>query len=569
MRISKLVGERLKDIPSGVSAKSHNLLLRAGYIKQVANGIYSLLPAAQRVSLKIQNIVRDEMNKIDGQEVLMPVVMPREIWEKSGRYSSIGAEMVRFKDRSDHDMLLGMTHEEASVHLCQNTIKSYDQLPFMIYQIQTKFRDEARPRAGLLRVREFTMKDGYSFHTSKEDLNEYYTKVYDAYNRIFKRIGMKNYVAIRSDNGMMGGDGAHEFQLLVDAGEDNIIICPHCDYKANMEIATSNYENVDYADEKLKEIDTGDAKTIEELSSLLNKKASQFIKAVCYAISGDKDKIVVAFLRGDREVNDAKLRNYLKVGDIAVTDISDSGLIKGNIGCINLEADNIIKVFDKSLEGKKGLICGANKPNRHIVGVNMNRDVKVNEFVDISKVKEGDLCPVCNHKLTIKKGIEIGNIFKLGTKYTKSMEMTISMPDGQQINPIMGCYGIGIGRCLAGIVEESADEKGIVWPMSIAPWQIYLCPLRIDNEEVKQTADKLYSSLKNKFEVLYDDREASAGAKLTDSELMGLPVRVVVSPRSLQTDEAEVTIRESGEKTMVALTKLEEFLKQQIKLMEE
>ena len=299
MRFSKLTGERLKETPAGVSAKSHSLLLRAGYIKQVANGIYSLLPPAQRVSLKIQAIIREEMNKIDGQEVLMPVVMPREMWDKSGRYSSIGQEMIRFKDRNDHDMLIGMTHEEAAVHLCQNVIKSYDQLPIMIYQIQTKVRDEARPRAGLLRVKEFTMKDAYSFHTSKEDLDSYYERAYDAYNRIYKRIGMKNFVSISSDSGMMGGDEAHEFQLLVDAGEDNLVICSHCDYKANMEIAISQPDKVNFEDKKLEEVYTGEAKSIEEVSSMLNISKQQTIKAVCYAVAGEKEKVIIAFIRGD------------------------------------------------------------------------------------------------------------------------------------------------------------------------------------------------------------------------------------------------------------------------------
>lgn len=566
MKISKLVGERLKEVPAGVTAKSHSLLLRAGYIKQVANGIYSLYPAAQRVILKIENIIREEMNGVDGQEVHLPVVMPREMWDKSGRYSSIGSEMLRFKDRNDRDMLIGMTHEEAAVHLCQNTIKSYDQLPFMIYQIQTKFRDEARPRAGLLRVREFTMKDGYSFHTSHEDLNEYYDRVYEAYNRVFKRIGMKNVIAIKSDNGMMGGDASDEFQLLVEAGEDNIVICQHCGYKANMEIATAKKDEVSFTDEALNEIYTKDAKTIDELATLLKKDKKQFIKAVCYAISGEKDKVIVAFVRGDKEVNEAKLKKHLGVEDIAVTDISETGLVKGNIGCVGLEIPIIIKVFDKSLEGLTGMICGANKEEYHLGGVNMERDVKPNEYVDIIKVNEGDLCHECGTPIIIKKGIEVGNIFKLDTKYTKTMDMTISMPDGSKLHPIMGCYGIGIGRCLAGIVEESADEKGIVWPMAVAPWQIYLCPLRNDDAEIEKKADELYETLSKKFEVLYDDRKTSAGMKLTDSELMGIPVRVVISPRSLSANQAEITIRESGEKIMVELDKLEETLSNLTKL---
>ena len=555
MRISKLVGERIKETPNGVTALSHGLLVRAGYIKQVSNGIYTLLPPAQRVVKKIENIIRDEMDKIDGQEVLFPVVMPKEMWEKSGRYYSIGQEMVRFKDRNNHDMLLGMTHEEAAVHLCQNTVKSYDQLPFMVYQIQTKFRDEARPRAGLLRVKEFTMKDAYSFHTSQEDLEDYYKRVYDAYNRIYSRIGMKNFISVGSDTGMMGGGRADEFQLLIDAGEDNIVICPKCGYKANMEVANSSIPKEKFVDEKLQEVFTGDAKTIEEVSDFLKVDPKQTIKAVCYAVVGDDEKVVVAFIRGDREINEAKLKKVVG-GDVVVKDLQDTGLVKGNIGPVKLNVPNAVLVFDKTLEGSYGMICGANKDKYHLKGVNLDRDVKNIEYFDIAKVQEGDACCYCGEKLTIKKGIEVGNIFQLGTKYTKSMGMTIQMPDGSQMNPIMGCYGIGVGRCLAAVVEESADEKGIVWPISIAPWHIYLCPLKNDNEDVLKTAEGLYKTLSERFEVLYDDRRTSPGIKLTDSELMGIPVRVLISPRSLENNQAELTIRKTGEKIMVNLENL-------------
>lgn len=570
MRISKLVGERVKETPNGVSAKSHALLLRAGYIKQVGNGIYTLMPSAQRVSLKIQNIIREEMNKIDGQEVLMPVVMPRELWEKSGRYSSIGQEMIRFKDRNNHDMLLGMTHEEAAVHLVQNTIKSYDNLPCMIYQFQTKFRDEARPRAGLLRVKEFTMKDGYSFHVNQQDLNEYYKKAYDAYCRIYKRIGMKNFVSVSSDSGMMGGERADEFQLLIDAGEDNIVICSHCDYKANMEVATSVLDKPSFEDGKTKEVFTDKAKTIEEVCTYLNITSKQTIKAVCYAVVGQANRLILAFVRGDKEINEAKLKKVAGVEDIALTDIGDTGLVKGNIGCLNLPEQlggyEITKIFDVSLQGMKGMVTGANKEEYHICGINMERDVDGATYFDFSKVSEGDLCPVCGKPLTIKKGIEIGNIFQLGTKYSKSMGFTIHMPDGSEINPIMGCYGIGIGRCLASIVEENSDEKGIVWPMSIAPWQVYLCPLRIDNEQILSKAEELYNSLSQKFEVLYDDRNVSAGVKFADSELMGMPVRVVISPRSIENNQAEIVLRSTGEKLMVALDELENQLEKIIRV---
>ena len=568
MRLTKLVSERIKDIPSGVVAKSHNLLLRAGYIKQVSNGIYSLMPSAQRVSLKIINIIREEMNKIDGQEVLMPVVMPKELWEKSGRFYSIGQEMVRFKDRNNHDMLLGMTHEEAAVHLCQNTVKSYDQLPYMIYQIQTKFRDEARPRAGLLRVREFIMKDAYSFHTSDADLQNYYQIVYQAYQKIFKRMGMKNCIAVSSDSGMMGGKRADEFQLLVEAGEDNIVICPHCDYKANMEVATSILEQQSYSDGELEEVFTGKAKSIDEVCNCLNIPSSQTVKAVCYAVCKDSERIVICFIRGDKEINEAKLKKIIGA-DIAVKDLDDTLLIKGNIGPYKLNIDNATILFDNTLKDGCGLVCGANKDEYHLKNLNINRDLKVEQFYDLAKVSEGESCPVCGKPLTIKKGIEVGNIFQLGTKYTKSMGMTIQDQNGQQINPIMGCYGIGVGRSLAGIVEENSDEKGIVWPLAIAPWHIYLCPIRSDDEQVKSEAEKLYKSLSNKFEVLYDDRVVSAGVKLTDSELMGIPLRVVISPRTLANSTAEITIRKTGEKVFVELDNLTDALNKIIKKLEE
>ena len=559
MRISKLIGERVKEIPAGVVAKSHKLLLRAGFIKQVSNGIFTLLPPAEKINLKIQNIIRKEMNKVDGQEILMPVVMPKELWEKSGRYYSIGSEMVRFKDRNNHDMLLGMTHEEAAVHAALNTIKSYDQLPFMIYQFQTKFRDEARPRAGLLRVKEFTMKDGYSFHTSQEDLEAYYQRVFDAYNNIYKKIGMKNFVSVTSDSGMMGGEKADEFQLLIDAGEDDIVICPSCNHKANMEIASGKMNSLQYPDEKVEEVYTGSAKTIAEVCSYLNIKPSQTIKAVCYAIINNEEDVVVCFIRGDREINEAKLKKILKQ-DIAVKDLADTGLVKGNIGCYNLNIDHAIILYDKSLEGLTGLVTGANKEDFHIKGINMKRDINVENYVDIAKVAEGDLCPICGKPLTIKKGIEIGNIFQLGTKYTQPMGMTIHMPDGNQINPLMGCYGIGVGRCLAAVVEESSDEKGMIWPVSITPWEIYLCPLRLDNDIILEKSEELYNKLSNSFDVLYDDRTVSPGVKFADSELMGIPVRVVISPRSLENNQAEVVIRRTSEKLMIDLNNLENEL---------
>lgn len=555
MKLSKLVGERLKEAPNGAIIKSHVLLLRAGYIKQVSTGIFSLLPPAQRVSLKIQNIIRDEMNKLGGQEVLFPVVMPRELWELSGRYSSIQDELLRFKDRNGHDMVLGMTHEEAAVHMALNTVKSYDQLPFMIYQIQTKYRDEARPRGGLIRVREFTMKDAYSFHASQEDLENFYKKVYDAYVRIYKRIGFKNFISVKSDTGMMGGKVADEFMAVTDAGEDKLVICSSCNYSSNMEVATSIKEENDHKIAEMEEVFTGNAHTIEEVCAFLETDAKHTAKAVCYQTQDEK--LVVAFLRGDCDVNEIKLKKLVQ-SELYPVEVEKFGLPAGNIGCVNLKLpENSFVFFDETLKGLENFVTGANKKDFHIKNISITRDVKPAEFVDISLVREGDLCPVCHKPLNLKRGIEIGNIFQLGTKYTKPMGLKIHMPDGSLKEPIMGCYGIGIGRSLASIIEEKADEKGLVWPMTIAPWQVHFCPLRMDDENVSAVSEELYKKMESAgIEVLYDDRNVSVGVKLTDSELMGVPIRVIISPKTMANAEAEVTMRETGEKLFIPISEL-------------
>ncbi len=555
MKLSKLVGERLKEAPNGATIKSHVLLLRAGYIKQVSTGIFSLLPPAQRVSLKIQNIIRDEMNKLGGQEVLFPVVMPRELWELSGRYSSIQEELLRFKDRNGHDMVLGMTHEEAAVHMALNTVKSYDQLPFMIYQIQTKYRDEARPRGGLIRVREFTMKDAYSFHASQEDLESFYKKVYDAYVRIYKRIGFKNFISVKSDTGMMGGKVADEFMAVTDAGEDKLVICSSCNYSSNMEVATSIKEENDHKIAEMEEVFTGNAHTIEEVCAFLETDAKHTAKAVCYQTQDEK--LVVAFLRGDCDVNEIKLKKLVQ-SELYPVEVGKFGLPAGNIGCVNLKLpENSFVFFDETLKGLENFVTGANKKDFHIKNVSITRDVKPAEFVDISLVREGDLCPVCHKPLNLKRGIEIGNIFQLGTKYTKPMGLKIHMPDGSLKEPIMGCYGIGIGRSLASIIEEKADEKGLIWPMTIAPWQVHFCPLRMDDENVSAVSEELYKKMESAgIEVLYDDRNVSVGVKLTDSELMGVPIRVIISPKTMANAEAEVTMRETGEKLFIPISEL-------------
>lgn len=543
MLLSKLVCERMKEVPQDAKIKSHVLLVRAGFIKQVAGGIYTMTMPCQKMSLKIQKIIREEMDAEDGQEVLFPVVMPRELWEQSGRYSSIGQEMVRFKDRGDRDMLLGMTHEEAAVHLANHTVSSYQQLPMMIYQLQTKFRDEARPRGGLIRVREFTMKDAYSFHCDNADLEKYYYRMYDAYYRIFRRIGLKNFIDVKSDSGMMGGSVAHEFMLITPDGEDSIVFCNDCDYRANMEVAVSVIDRPEAEDEPMREIYTGEDKTIEEVCARLNIPASRTVKAVVYAVKGDSDELVVAFIRGDLEVNEAKLKKVLGKNVVAYDGGISEDIVCGNIGAIGL-SDKIVKVFDKSLEGCKGMVTGANKPEYHIAGVNVARDFGNVTFVDVAKAAAGHRCPVCGGALRVENGIEIGNIFQLGTKYTASMNMTVNGPDGTAFNPIMGCYGIGVGRAIGSIAQESNDEYGLILPMSVAPWQVHICALRYDDDAVRSKADKLYADLRAAgVEVLFDDRNCGAGVKFADADLMGMPIRVVISPKTLAEDKVEIKLR--------------------------
>ncbi len=544
MLLSKLVGERVKEAPSDVTILSHVLLARAGYIKPVANGIYSLTSPAQLMALNIENIIRDEMNKIDGQEVKFPVVMPREMWDLSGRYSSIGSEMVRFKDRGGKDMLLGMTHEEAAVHMAKNTVSSYNQLPFMIYQIQTKFRDEPRCRGGLIRVREFTMKDAYSFHMNQENLEKYYERAYEAYFNIFRRIGLKNFIAVKSDSGMMGGSVAHEFMLLTDVGEDTLVLCDECGYKSNMEVAAGVRPEVDFgADIPMEEVYTGKAHDIAEVCDYLGVKPYNTIKAVVYAVKGEQT-VVVAFIRGDLEVNEAKLKKVIRKNVVPWEADEESGLVAGNIGPIGLDVKNGVIVFDESLKGAYNMVVGANKADYHVKGVNVARDIAPEEFADIAKVTAGDRCPVCGKPLHLENGIEIGNIFQLGTKYTASMGMTVLNEKGEAVTPIMGCYGIGVGRAIASIAQESNDKAGLILPITVAPYKVHICPIRIDDETVKEKAFALYDALKAKgVSVLFDDRNVSPGVKFADADLMGMPIRVVVSPRGLSNGEIEVTDR--------------------------
>ena len=552
MKVSELLGERYKDRVAEI--ESQNLMVRGGYIKQVGNGIYSLMPPARRIHNKIEAILRQEMDRIDGQEVLFPVTMPATLWQASGRWESVGKELLRFKDRSGADMVLGMTHEEAAVHMAMNVASTYQKYPFMIYQIQTKFRDEPRARGGLIRVREFTMKDGYSFHTSQKDPERYYKRCYRAYERIYARVGIPEVVAVASDSGMMGGKVSHEFMLLTDIGEDTIVLCPECGYRANMEAADCIVHNdPDEAMAPLEKVATYDNKTIEDVCNFLHGSAEKSAKAVVYQRNED-DSYVLVFVRGDLEVNETKLRNYLKAEVHPAVEIDHAGLVAGAIGPVN-PAKGITVVYDRSLEGTRNLVCGANEEGYHFTGLNMDRDVPNAEYVDVAKATVGGVCPKCGkHSLTIKNGIEVGNIFQLGRRYTESMGMTYDDEKGNRVNPIMGCYGIGVGRLMASVCEEHHDQYGPVWPISIAPWEIEICALRADQAHVKEEANKLYKSLMDEgYEVLFDDRTVSAGFMFSDADLLGSPVRIVISPKTLDRGVVEIVTRDKTIKEDVPL----------------
>lgn len=569
---SKLIAETKKEWPSEANTKSHGLLLKGGYMKQMASGIYTLMPLARKVTSKIENIIREEMNNIGSQEILMPLVATKKLWDMSGRYDSVGSELLRFKDRTGSDMVLSMTHEEATVFSLLNEASSYQKYPFSVFQIQTKFRDEARPRGGLIRVREFTMKDAYSFHTDEKSLDEEYEKFYAAYNKIFKRVGIPEVIAVASDTGMMGGSGAHEYMLLCDAGEDKIVICNECNYSANMEVAyTEKYDTASDKIEELKKISTPDIKTIEALHEFTNIPVSRMGKAVIYTRL-DTNEIVVVFIRADREVNETKLRNLIKVDDeklVPRKEEKDDNITYGFVGPKDLKA-NATVIFDKSLENEQNLVFGANEVDFHYTGLNISRDVGNVEFVDVAKVTDSDYCPICSKKaIKIEKGIEVGNIFKLGDKYTKQMSMTYLDENGKAKNPIMGCYGIGVGRLMASVLEKRATDAAVNWPVSIAPFDIHICPIDYTKkEEIKTETDKLYTALKEMgYDVLLDDRNKSAGVKFKDSDLIGAPIRIVVSPRNLAENLFEVKISGEENATLVKKDELINYVQEKFNLL--
>ncbi|MBQ8635980.1 proline--tRNA ligase [bacterium] len=547
MKMSKLFVQTLREFPNDAEAISHKLLVRAGFIKKLANGIYTYMPLAQRVLTKISNIVREEMNATGAQELLMPFVQPAEVWQKSGRWQVYGKELLRCKDRHDNDMCLAPTHEEVITSVVSDVINSYKQLPLNVYQIQSKFRDEIRPRFGLLRGREFIMKDAYSFHTSQEDLEREYKVMATAYTNIFNRCGLETK-AVQSDSGAIGGSVSHEYMVLTDTavGENDVFYCDCCDYSANSNHAISilPIESTDGSFNKEEIIDTPNVKTIEDLAKFLNIETNCILKAVAYIYDS---KPAIAMIRGDKEIEETKLMNALNALEIRPMEEFEVeellGSVAGFISHRGIDTTKVKVLFDESTQNMKNFVIGANQKDKHIVGANLEENI---EFVDISLVKEGEYCPICKKPLKVTRGIEVGNIFQLGTKYSAPMNACYTDENGK-LNPyIMGCYGIGVSRTMAAAIEKYHDDFGIVWPIEIAPYHVDVVPVDINNEEQMNIAQDIYKKLTTLgIEAVLDDRADRAGVKFKDADLIGFPIRITVG-KTIQEGLVEFKTRKDG-----------------------
>jgi prolyl-tRNA synthetase len=565
MRFSNLFGKTLKEIPSEADTASHQLLLRAGMIQQVAAGVYSYLPLGWRVLKKIEQIIREEMDKAGGQELMLPSLQPFELWEKTGRYPAFGKTLFTLTDRREHTLVLGPTHEEVITDLVAHFVQSYRDLPLMLYQIQNKFRDEPRPRGGLLRVREFMMKDLYSFHTDEADLDRTYQKMIQAYKNVYSRCGLPA-VIVEADSGAIGGKESHEFMLIAETGEDGIVHCPKCDYSANLEKAQSQKPKFKMTSAlPVEEIPTPNIKTIEEVANFVGVAPHQTLKAVFYSADGE---LVFVVIRGDLEVNETKLRNLLKSSELRLAteaEVGVAGLVAGAASPVGLKGMKIIA--DDSITLGSNFVAGANKPDVHLKNVNYPRDFEVSIMADIATARPDDGCPKCSGKLFASLGIEVGHVFKLGTFLSEKLGACFLDQNGVSRPIVMGTYGIGLGRLLAAAIEQNHDDKGIIWPLSIAPYQVYLCPLRLENQDVAQAAEKVYKDLANQnIEVLFDDRDDSPGVKFNDADLLGMPLRLTISPRTLQSHSIELKWRN---KKRTELVSLEEITKKIDKLINE
>ncbi|MED3964795.1 proline--tRNA ligase [Niallia taxi] len=547
MKQSKMLIPTLREVPADAEIKSHQLLLRAGYIRQNASGIYSYLPLANKVLKKIEHIIREEMDNSGSVELLMPALQQAELWQESGRWYSYGPELMRLNDRNDREFALGATHEEVITSLIRDEIKSYKRLPLSLYQIQTKFRDEKRPRFGILRGREFIMKDAYSFHSSHESLGEVYDAIFQAYYNIFERCGL-NFRAVIADSGAMGGKDTHEFMALSEVGEDTIAYSTESSYAANIEMAPviTSYEKEDKPHGVLEKVKTENVKTIEQVASFLNVAENKCIKSLLFKV--DEGHVLV-LVRGDHEVNDIKLKNLLEATNVELADAAETktilGCSVGSLGPIGVKDVQVIA--DSAVQYIVNGVCGANDEDYHYINVNPDRDFAVSQYADLRFIQEGDVSPDGKGSIVFAKGIEVGHVFKLGTRYSEAMGASYLDENGRSQSVIMGCYGIGVSRTMAAVVEQFNDEKGIVWPKAIAPFDLHLITVNVKDEAQTELTNKLYKSLKdNRYDVLVDDRAERAGVKFADSDLIGLPIRITVGKKAAE-GIVELKERSNGE----------------------
>jgi len=568
MRYSQYFIPTVKETPSDAEVISHQLMLRAGMIRKLAAGIYNYLPLGLRSIRKVEQIVREEMNRAGAIEMLMPAVQPAELWKESGRWEFYGKELLRFKDRKDAEFCMGPTHEEVITDLVRKEIRSYRQMPLNLYQIQGKFRDEIRPRFGLMRGREFIMKDAYSFDVNEAGADVSYQKMYQAYRRIFERCGLR-FRAVEADTGTIGGNYSHEFMVLADSGEDAIVSCSACEYAANMEKAQTRLSAAgeDADPRPLEKVVTPGQKSVEEIANFLSVPTTQVVKTL--VLMADNEP-VVALLRGDYDLNEIKLKNHLGCAELEMA--SDEVVFKvtgaptGYAGPVNLPG-KVKVVADLSLKGMHNFVVGANEKDAHLKNVNLERDVKVEGFVDIRNVIAGDPCPRCDSgKLEIWRGIEVGHVFKLGTKYSKALNANFLDADGKEQIIFMGCYGIGIGRTVAACIEQNHDENGIIFPIPIAPFQVIVSALSAKEDEVKEAAEKIYQDLLQAgIEVLIDDRDERPGFKFKDADLIGIPLRLVVGAKNLVDGKVELKDRKSGVVEIIPIAEALEKVKATVK----
>lgn len=558
MRMSHLFGRTLREAPGDVELPSHRLMLRAALVRPLGAGIYSLLPLGWRVVRKIEQIIREELNAIGGQELLMPVVHPADIWRESGRYDLVGPEMTRFKDRGDRDMVLAMTHEEIVADLARQEINSYRQLPMLVYHIQTKWRDEPRSRGGLIRVREFTMKDSYSLDRDEGGLDQQYRNHWGAYERIFRRAGL-DFVVVGADTGMMGGSASHEFMALSPFGEDIVLICDACGYADNREVATFRRDIPSGEETRpLEDVETPNTMTIQALADFLDVPLSRTAKAVFF--KGDSGKFVFAVMRGDLDVNETKLRKASGEAGLTPASVEEIRAIGAEPGYGSpIGVRDALIIVDESIRDSPNLVAGANRIGWHTLNTNPGRDYQPDVIADIATAEAGFPCPTCGEPLIAERAIEVGNIFKLGTRYSKALGAEYQDEEGLSHPIVMGSYGIGSGRLAATIVEQHHDDRGIVWPVTVAPFEVTLLWIgAVDDARPQEAADQIFETLtRSGIEVLYDDRPERAGVKFNDADLIGNPIRVSVSPRTLERDEAEIKLRSESTAIFVPLSDVE------------